>query len=268
MSDYIDNYENQSDALFGVNEMGEFEPGPVLDFALSQNELLSDLFYQAVNEGDLEMAQTWGEYACELSGIDLDTLTYSTYADELENYSPYEGTDYNNSSDAMEIWEFQGDTNRCAQFSQMFIIEEFYGIDLDPNEFCAFAEANGWFSEQGGTTLDDMNKMLDYFGIPNEMSDGNTFDDLMDCLNDGGRVIVAVDSGEYWNGEGYWEDEFDPYGADHAIEVIGYDPETNCVIVNDSGNPDGCGCEIPFETFMDAWADSGNYMVECYDVQK
>ena len=76
------------------------------------------------------------------------------------------------------------------------------------------------------------------------------------------------DSGEYWNGEEAWEDTFDPNGADHAIEVIGFDPETNCVIVNDSGNPEGRGTEIPLETFLNAWADSGNAMVEVPGVRQ
>ena len=141
----------------------------------------------------------------------------------------------------------------------------FLNVDIDPNEFCQYAEEHGWFSESTGTDGIDMNKMLNEFGIPNEMSQGKSFDDLLNCLNNDGRVIVAVDADEYWYDEGFWGDLFDPNGANHAIEVIGFDPETNCVIVNDSGNPDGCGSEIPLDTFLDAWEDSGNMMIECYD---
>lgn len=269
MTDYIDNIQGDYESLFeGTDNMDELQLNPLLEEALSENVFIEYLFYDAIADGDMEWAKTWAEVACEISGIDIEDLYTSTTADELENFNPAESNDLFNSGEAMEYWEFQGDTNRCAQYSQLFVIEEFYDVRIDPDEFCAFSEANGWFSEEGGTSIQDMNKMLDYFGIDNELSDGNTMDDLMDCLENGGRVIVAIDSGEYWCGEDMWEDYFDPYGADHAIEVIGYNPETNCVIVNDSGNHDGCGCEIPLETFADAWADSNNTMIECYPPQQ
>jgi hypothetical protein len=28
--------------------------------------------------------------------------------------------------------------------------------------------------------------------------------------------------------------------------------------------PNGAGVEVPMATFMDAWEDGNNYMVECY----
>lgn len=228
----------------------------------------------ALENGDYESATRYLEQIFTMYDIDMfydnfmglgDTAVGSTSVEELENFNPSEASDQYNALEAMELWEYQGNTNRCAQFSQMFVIEEFTGMDLNPDEFCAYAEQHGWFSEEGGTTLDNMNKMLNEFGIPNEMSQGKSFDDLLNCLNNDGRVIVAVDADEYWYDEGFWGDLFDPNGANHAIEVIGFDPETNCVIVNDSGNPDGCGSEIPLDTFLDAWEDSGNMMIECYD---
>ena len=194
----------------------------------------------------------------------ISDIVGGTYVQELDNFNPETSTDFFNATEAMEHWEWQGDTNRCAQFSQLFVIEEFTGLELDPEAFCRFSEANGWFSEAGGTTLDNMNKMLDFFGIQNEMSYGKSIDDLLNCLENGGRAVVAIDSGEIWNGEGFWDDVFDPNHADHAIEVVGYNPETDCIIVNDSGNPNGMGTEIPREAFEDAWADSGHLMVECY----
>lgn len=262
MSDFLENandfYESQFKNLDDLN----LELDPTVKDALYQNIFLNDLFYDAVSEGDTKNAKWYAEMACEMAGVEVEYLTYSTSIDELENFNPEESNDLYNAGEAMEIWECQGDTNRCAQFSQLFIIEEIYGITIDPDEFCAISEANGWFDEQGGTTLENMNKMLDYFGIENEMSQGKSIDDLLDCLENGGRAIVAVDSGEYWDNEDFWDDLFNPNGVDHAIEVIGFDPETNSVIVNDSGNPNGCGSKIPLDTFLDAWEDSGNFMVE------
>ena len=217
------------------------------------NEYMYDPIFSEATPEDLEFLSQF------------DDMGFGTRLEELTNFEPTEYGDINNASSAMEWFEFQGyDTNRCAQYAQMFVIEEYTGTKMDMNEFAAIAEQNGWFDEVTGTTLEDMNEMLDYYGIENEASYNNSFEDLVECLDNGERVIVAVDSGEYANGEGFNSDLFDPLnGPDHAIEVIGYDAERQMVIVNDSGNPDGCGEEIPRATFCDAWTDSYNYMITC-----
>lgn len=248
----------------------------MLDFEINNIEMTSDNLPTTEIESKINEILQSGEYENHENvfsdilaeyGIEMsDNPVGSTYLENLENFNPYEGNDIYNAGEAMEVWECQGNTNRCAQFSQMFVIEEFTGMDLDPDAFCEFSEMNGWFDEAGGTTLDNMNKMLDYFGIDNEASYDNSEDDLLECLENGGRAIVALDSGEYANGEGFWDDLSDfGSGADHAVEVIGYNPETDSVILNDSGLPNGCGEEIPLDTFLDAWNDSGNFMIECYN---
>ncbi|MBR1763035.1 MAG: hypothetical protein IJ731_06680 [Eubacterium sp.] len=239
-----------------------------LETGMTDSELVSleSMANECLSEGNYEehenmFADILAEYGIEGYG---DNPMEGPSEEEFENFDSIEGDDIYNSGEAMEHWEYQGDTNRCAQFSQLFVIEEFTGLELDPDSFCEFSEMNGWFDENGGTTLEDMNKMLDYFGIQNEMSQGNSFENLMECLENDGRAIVALDSGEYWNGESAWEDLIDPNGVDHAVEVIGYNAETESVILNDSGTLDGCGEEIPLDTFLDAWEDSGNMMIECY----
>ena len=263
MNDFLEPYDAGIESLFFQGDGLTLELDPALESALSQNSILNDLFYQSVAEGDLERAGRWGGYAMEAA--DLEACSASTCVDDPVNYDPEGRSDIYHTADAMEHWEFQGDTSRCAQMAQLFVIEELTGRELDADAFCAFAEQNGWFDgDQAGTSLDDLNKMLDYFDIDNEMSQGKTFKDLLNCLENGSRVIVAVDSGEYWYNEGFWEDFLNPNGADHAIEVIGFDAEKNSVIVNDSGTPNGRGLEIPLDTFLDAWKDSDNLMIECF----
>lgn len=241
---------------------------PDLETEMNDTQLsnLESMANDYVINGDFEAAGNAFSDVIEAYGVEAysDSYMAGTEIDELENFNPLESDDIYDAGEAMEVWEFQGDTNRCAQFSQMFVIEEFTGMDLDPNSFCELSEMNGWFDENGGTTMENMNKMLDLFDINNEMSQNNSFEDLLNCLENDGRAIVALDSGEYWNGEGFWSDIFSPNGADHAVEVIGYNPDTECVILNDSGSPNGCGEEIPLDTFMDAWEDSDNLMIECY----
>ena len=192
-----------------------------------------------------------------------------TYHDELNQYEP--GPDYpaNVSGDpsaSMEHWEFQGDTGRCALYSQKFIIEEFTGQEIPIEDMVAMAEENGWFSDNSGSSFLNINKMLDAYGVENEMSFHNDISDIDECLQNGGRVIVAIDADEIWYGEG--DDMFSPNSsANHAVEVIGIDysnPDNPMVILNDSGNPYGRGEMIPLEVFLDAWQDSECQMIACY----
>ena len=168
-------------------------------------------------------------------------------------------------AESMECWEFQGNTQRCAVFSQKFVIEELTGREIDVEELAELAEDNGWFSEDGGTPFLNMNKLLDHYGIENEMSFHNDINDIKECLDNGGKVIVAIDADEIWYGE--TNDLFSPQdGANHAVEVIGIDysdPDNPMVILNDSGAPNGCGEMVPMDMFLDAWEDSNCQMIAC-----
>lgn len=166
---------------------------------------------------------------------------------------------------SMEYWECQGDTNRCAVYSQMFVIEELSGQDIDVDELAALAENNGWFTEEGGTPFLNMNKLLDYYGVENEMSFNNDISDIQECLENGGKVIVSIDADEIWYGES--NDLFSPEdGANHAVEVIGIDnsdPDNPMVILNDSAPGNGGGEMVPLDIFLDAWEDSNCQMIAC-----
>lgn len=191
------------------------------------------------------------------------------YVQDLENFDPDEADPdkvVGDPEESMEQWEFQGNTGRCALYSQKFIIEELTGEEIDIEEMADMAEENNWFSEENGTPLLHMNKMLDAYGIDNEMSFHNDEEDLRECLENGGKVIVSVDADEIWYGE--TDDMFAPVdGPNHAVQVIGIDysdPENPMVILNDSGSPDGCGEMVPLDVFMDAWEDGDCQMIVCY----
>lgn len=167
-------------------------------------------------------------------------------------------------SDDMMHWEYQGDTNRCAVFAQMFAIEDLLDIDIDPDELTAMAEENGWFDD--GTPPNCVGKLMEAYGLETHSGSG-TIDDIANCLANDGKVIVGLDSSEIWVGPDH-EDAYSPgMQADHAVEVIGIDysdPDNPMVILNDSGTPDGAGETVPLDQFMDAWQDSGCFMVEAY----
>ena len=188
---------------------------------------------------------------------------------ELDNYDPSQSNPDAVSGDpaeAIEVWECQGNTNRCALYSEKFVIEELSGQDIDIEDFSNVAKENGWFTEEGGTSLLNMNNMLDYYGVENQMSFHKSVEDIEDCLNSGGKVIVSIDADEIWYGTD--NNIFAPEsGANHAVEVIGVDrtdPLNPMVILNDSGSPTGKGEMVPLDVFEGAWEDGDRQMIECY----
>lgn len=193
-----------------------------------------------------------------------------TYYTELENFDPNNVVDPNlisgNPTESIEVWEYQGQTNRCALYSEKFVIEELTGREIDIEEFTDIAKSNGWFTEEGGTTFLNMDNMLDYYNIDNEMSFHNSINDIEECLNNGGKVIVSIDSDEIWHGKD--NDIFAPEsGANHAVQVIGIDrtdPNNPMVILNDSGTPYGRGEMVPLDVFEGAWEVGDCQMIECY----
>lgn len=197
--------------------------------------------------------------------MSMEGIQYAAQQQFTPNEDYPEGVD-GDPAKSMEQWECQGNTNRCALYSQKFIIEEFTGQKIDIEQFADYAEQNGWFDESSGTSALNMDKMLTAFGIEHEMGFHKSIEDIQKCLQDGGRVIVAIDANEVWRGEAH--DVFSPYsGANHAVEVIGIDrtdPNNPMVILNDSGTPNGRGEMVPLKEFLNAWEDGDCQMISCY----
>ncbi len=242
------------------------------EFDFTSHDEGDDEFEFGFDEGDGEDDE-FSEYDVD-DDVDDDTddifdFGFDESADDNDSehtdYDDDDGKLYGNPDNSDDYWEYQQDTNRCAIYSQKFVIEELTGEELDIEELADLSEENGWFTEECGTEQRYMNKILDHYGIENEMTSGNTMNDIEECLDNGGKVIVAIDSGEVWFGE---EDSLylPGDGVDHAVEVIGVDhtdPDNPVVILNDSGHPEGQGMRVPLDVFEDAWEDGNNYMIAC-----
>ena len=163
----------------------------------------------------------------------------------------------------MEVWECQGQTNRCSLFSQLFTIEQLTGSEIDIEEFADIAEEKGWFTEDGGTNMLNMDKMLTYYNINHDVVFDANIEQLEAELNNGSKLIVSVDSGQIWYGEA--NDIFSPSTrADHAVQVIGIDhsdPDNPMVVLNDSGTPMGCGEMVPLDVFENAWSAGDHQLI-------
>lgn len=169
---------------------------------------------------------------------------------------------------------YQGYDSTCAIRSQQIILRD-YGIDMSQEDLIAFAEQNGWFSEETGTPMGYVGYILESAGVGVHQQLDSTIYDLINELAQGHRVIVGVDSGELWaDREGnigkqlkeFWEDLWHGQeGADHALIVAGVevnpkDPSDVTVILTDPGTGD-LRIEYSLDDFMDAWEDSHCFMV-------
>lgn len=206
-------------------------------------------------------------------GFDSPEYSSSVYGSsslQLDNFDPDTPTELvcGTPAEDMENWEFQGNTGRCAIYSQKFVIEQLTGQEIDIEELVAVAEGNGWFNESAGsgTATLNMDKLLDYYGVNSQMSFDNDLSSLEQELNNGNKVIVGVDSGQIWYGDE--NNIFSPETtADHAVEVIGIDrsdEDNPMVVLNDSGTPDGQGEMVPLDVFENAWSAGDSQMVVCW----
>ena len=150
----------------------------------------------------------------------------------------------------------------CAIKSQQLILEDF-GLELTEDQLVAEAINQGIYHPGGGTYPQDVGKLLETHGVPVEVTENGSIIDLTRALAEGHKVIIGVDSGELWK-DGPFEFIEDMVGgeqADHALIVAGIDVANNEVILTDPGSGEA-GARYPLDQFLNAWEDSGNFMVE------
>jgi hypothetical protein len=164
-----------------------------------------------------------------------------------------------------EHWFEQAENGYCAPASVAQIVSEYTGHDFtDESAFVQLAQENGLLGPGAdavnGMLPDDISKLLTLCGIPAETEQGD-IGGLADAINDGRGVMVAIDSGEYWDpGD---EPAGDDNTADHCVVVTEIDEARGVVYLSDPGHPQGNELQMPIEQFENAWADSANTMIVC-----
>lgn len=156
-----------------------------------------------------------------------------------------------------EVYQFYPDT--CAIQSQHLVLEQ-YGIDVTQNEMIEVAKANGWYAEGYGTPKEYVGKLLEYYGVDINSTEGNNVFNLASELSQGHQVIVAVDAGELVTPD---EEIIEDNTADHALVVVGIDTSDTGdvkVIVTDPGTGNRQWAYSQ-DQFIDAWKDSNCFMV-------
>ena len=189
----------------------------IVDWMQTGEDFNNDHIFEQVQEfSGLEGMSLWdGDNSGYLEGC---APTYETFDPDAADMEYIIG----NPEDAMESWHWQETGTSCAVASQEFVLERLTGHEFHESDLRVLAEEQGWYSPEGGTPMDDVGNLLEHMGLTVERSQGNSIRDLEECLQNGGEVIVGVDSSEIWEGQD--DDFFGPgIDADHAVQVIGLD---------------------------------------------
>ena len=172
----------------------------------------------------------------------------------------------------MEHWHLQNHDDTCAVVGQEFVLESVTGLDYSEENLREEALSRGWYAPGCGTPLAHVGNLLEIHGVEVDRRFGCSIDEMAERLAEGQKVLVSIDADEIWSaGQGFLQDDFlgdlpqmPGQDANHVVQVIDVDrsdPDHPVVILNDSGNPQGCGLRVALKEFEDAWADSSNFMV-------
>lgn len=152
-------------------------------------------------------------------------------------------------------------SNDCVLACEKFVLKQRNHNTSDYNELKKEAEKRGWLKE-GGTTLYNIGRILEEAKLSVVRRYDCKLEDLVNELNAGCSVIVAVDGNELL---GNYEQEkikdmAEGKTANHAIVVTGINEKEDYVEVHDPDSENSRD-KYPLKQFMDAWDDSQYYMV-------
>lgn len=161
-----------------------------------------------------------------------------------------------------DVQQIYNDT--CAIKSQQLILNDF-GIQISEDQLVQQAENLNIYHPGQGTSPEDVGKLLEINGVHCTQHENASIYDLTSALAKGEKVIIGVDSSELWDAGIISEtnDIITGEKADHALIVAGIDtsnPNDVYVILTDPGTGQE-GARYPIDQFLDAWHDSGNFMV-------
>ncbi|MBL3590729.1 MAG: hypothetical protein JMN24_13150 [gamma proteobacterium endosymbiont of Lamellibrachia anaximandri] len=169
----------------------------------------------------------------------------------------------------LQYWRMQPEPGFGATTCQNFILSEQLAEGISDEQLSAMATDAGWQVVGAGTPIASIGNLLEFGGLEVEYDQSATLDDLAQQLAEGRTVIAAVSTTKLWAPSADDDNLGDYQGipgqqALGAVQVIGIDradAQNPVVILNDPGLQNGSGIMISAEAFIDAWNESGGYMV-------
>ena len=154
----------------------------------------------------------------------------------------------------------------CALRCEAILLAQ-AGFELEDSQLLDEAIAEGWFLPGQGTPLVHLGKMLTRYGLEVERYQRADINVLRHALESGYQVIAAVDSGELQeNSLLVWFlerlEDLIAWIPDHCLIVSGVirKDDEDFVVVLDPNKP-GESRTIPAADFMEAWEDSGFFLL-------
>lgn len=165
-------------------------------------------------------------------------------------------------------WFNQSTNGHCVPASVAQIVSEYTDLDIgDESAFVEYALQQGFYPDGDDTTgmsMESGASLLEAAGVPAHVESGS-IEALASYLDNGYGVMVAVDSGEYWDPLTEQADETTgtDAGGDHCVVVSEIDAAAGVVYLSDPGSPDGNQAAVSLDTFLEAWGESQNEMIVC-----
>ena len=132
-------------------------------------------------------------------------------------------------------------------------------IDYDEQQLIQNALNYGWLKESG-TALHNVGRHLEHAGLVVSRRYNNSIEDIINALNRGDDVIVAVDGGELLGNSQLelLEDMYVGEKPDHTVVVK--EITNDCITIFDPNSANKQDL-YSLSQFVNAWADSKNFMV-------
>ena len=148
----------------------------------------------------------------------------------------------------------------CSLECEKYILNQL-SMPYDEQTILNDAITYGWQKEQG-TALHNVGRHLENFGLIVTRRYHATIEDISSALEAGLHIIVAVDGGELLGNRNseIQEDIFVGEIPDHTVVVLNCDLESNLITLFDPNSSNLQDIYL-MEQFLDAWADSKNYLV-------
>ena len=153
-----------------------------------------------------------------------------------------------------------GENSYCCLECEKHIMRQ-HGINYDEQQLLNNAIRQGWLKENG-TALHNVGRHLETAGLVVSRQYNASIQNIVEALNNGESVIVAVDSGEL-TGDTHietLEDAFIGSLPDHTVVVLDCNVEENTITIFDPNSPNRQDT-YHLAQFANAWADSKNYLV-------
>lgn len=164
------------------------------------------------------------------------------------------------------------DGNLCSIKCERFILEQ-RNIQIDEFDMIQISQENKWIKEKG-TPMHNIGRHLEKAGLAVIRKYNSTLEDIVRYLEQGAGIIAAVDCGELIlplhdncvaaAAVCSYEQHEDTYIGeipDHSVVIKSYNKEENSFEIYNPDSGTDSMQHIPAEQFMDAWADSDNYIV-------